>query len=68
MGSDAKVCMQVVAEHGPAISAVSLKAMTCLDVVMKKSQQRYRIVDGRLCKALRHFETLGCARSSGAQG
>ncbi len=68
MGSDAKLCLQLVAEHGPAISAASLKAMTCLDVVMKVSHQRYRIVGRRLCKALRHPETLGCVRPSGTQG
>ena len=59
MGSDARVRLQVVAEHGPAISATSLKAMTYLDMVMKESQRRYPIVGGVFRKALRDFDLPG---------
>jgi len=51
--------LQVVGEHGPAISATSLKAMTYLDVVMKESQRRYPIVGGVFRKALRDFNLPG---------
>jgi len=51
--------VQVVAEHGPAFSAASLKAMTYLEAVTKETQRRYPIVGGVFRKALKDFELPG---------
>ena len=49
----------MIKEHGPAITAASLKAMTYLEVVMKETQRRYPIVAGVFRKALSDFELPG---------
>ena len=51
--------VQVIAEHGVALSAASLKAMPYLEAVMKETQRRYPIVGGVFRKALRSFELPG---------
>ena len=49
----------MIKEHGPAVTAASLKAMTYLEVVLKETQRRYPIVGGVFRRALREFELPG---------
>lgn len=51
--------MQVVAEHGPAMDAAALKAMTYLDMVVREMLRVHPIVGGVFRKALKDFELPG---------
>ncbi len=53
------ICVQVLAEHGPAFSAASLRGRAISGVVTKDTQQRYYSAGGVFRKALRKFGLPG---------
>lgn len=53
------VLLQVIAKHGPNITAAALKDMTTIDIVIKESMRYQPIVPGMFRRALQTFSLMG---------